>query len=506
MGVLVLVAAACAAASCTGPPAERAGGTRVQAIEVGFVDRTPGQDSPAGPEFLAALSAQSDGSWQPETAPRPGADAASVLDEVRSGELQLAWLRTDELEAAGLTQLAPLQAPFLVTTASAQAAVTSPRVAGGFLRSLEPAGVVGVALWGGPLRRPIAAGTPLLDTESWRERKVRSLSATQSAAFRALGAIPVEVAGDLNQLVPVGLVDAAETDLPRQLVAADTTIAPYITADVVLWSRFAVLVANQAWFGGLDDDGRGWVEAAAERARIASIPTDGSEAETVSRLCETGARFPSAGEATMARLRASTAPVLAALRAEPTGRDLLAAVETAVASVAGTDRLAPPSWCTGSVSPLRQVASVPSTRPPVPPGTYRVHLTAEDISAAGVGKVRDAQVVTLVLEEDGSYTNTSRFDDDGSVMVFEAGYVRGDEDSIYFVNDLGRLRALAADGISACVWTDPSLGCITNTTPYSVRWDLGPDGSITFSDPVGVNPDPVLVLTIVEHPYQRVPG
>jgi hypothetical protein len=56
------------------------------------------------------------------------------------------------------------------------------------------------------------------------------------------------------------------------------------------------------------------------------------------------------------------------------------------------------------------------------------------------------------------------------------------------------------------VWTDPSLGCITNTTPYSVRWDLGPDGSITFSDPVGVNPDPVLVLTIVEHPYQRVPG
>lgn len=487
------------------PSPHRGGGTRAEQVKVGFVDRSPEADGGAGPQFLAALAAVSGGAWDADPAPRPGRTATEVLDEVRSGALHLAWLRTDALEAAGFSGLAVLQAPFLVVTPAAQEAVTRDGVAGALLAPMEQSGVIGIALWGGPLRRPIAAHAPLLDLDSWTGRRIRSHSPTQSAAFAAWGSIPVEVAGDLAQLVPVGTVDGAETDLPRQRVAADITIAPYVTADIVLWSRFSVVVANPEWLAGLTEPEHGWLRMAAEQARRASFPSAPSDDAAASALCAVGARFPRAGSAAAERLREAVAPMLERFRDDPRSAAVLAAIEAAPAvAPQPPPGLTVPSWCTGSVSPLREVSAVPGTTPPVPPGTYRLHLTAEDIASAGVGKVQDAQVVTLVISRDGEYTSTSRFDDDGSVMVFEAGDIRGDLRTLYFVNDLAKLQALQAEGIDACVWTDPGLGCITNTAPYSVTWSLGPDGSLRLSDPVGVNPDPVLVLTFVAHPYQRV--
>ncbi len=505
VALLVLVVAV---AACTDAPAERGGGIRTVPVSVGFADRRAENDGPAGPAFLAALVDESDGALGVEPAPRPGADAGAVLDEVRRGDLDLAWIRSDALEAAGIGRMAALSAPFVVTTPQARGAVTDPGVAAGFLSSLQPAGVTGLALWGGPLRRPIAADRPLLGPATWTGRRVRSGSPTQSATFAAFGATPVEVAGDLNQLVPIDAVEAAETDVGRQLVAADYTIAPYITADVVLWSRFLVLVANQEWFAGLGDQAQGWIRAAAEAARQeSSDPGAGiaGEAAVVPALCEAGARFPAAGPSGRDDLATAAGPVLAALRADPQDGPLLAAVEAALAGLDGTpDPLAAPAWCAGPVSPLQPATQPPRTRSPVPPGTYRTHLSAEDIADAGVGKVQDAQVVTLVIGADGGYTNTSRFDDDGEVMVFEAGEVWGDDEVLHFVNDLDELKALAGRGVRACVWTDPSLGCITNTNPYSVRWRLLPDRSIELSDPRGINPDPVMVLTFVANPYRRV--
>ncbi|MFZ2504359.1 MAG: hypothetical protein WAW88_16985, partial [Nocardioides sp.] len=140
----------------------------------------------------------------------------------------------------------------------------------------------------------------------------------------------------------------------------------------------------------------------------------------------------------------------------------------------------------------------------IPPGTYRMELTAQDIADAGSGKTREAQVVTLTIGEDGSYTSSSLFTEDGFSMIFEAGEVFGDGQEAYFVNDLNRLKALDESGESACVWTDASLSCSTNTEPYSVRWAAGPNGSLSFSEVRGVNPDPVIVLALVAKPYQRV--
>ena len=51
-------------------------------------------------------------------------------------------------------------------------------------------------------------------------------------------------------------------------------------------------------------------------------------------------------------------------------------------------------------------------------------------------------MLTLVIGEDGRYTNASVFDDDGSAMVFEAGEVFGSADTVYFVNDLEALARI----------------------------------------------------------------
>jgi TRAP-type C4-dicarboxylate transport system substrate-binding protein len=492
----VLIAVVAAPACSTTGTAGKGGLPRHGAVELGFTDRASVPDgySDGGVAFVDGLREESGGLLTATATSMHDLGPEGLLQQVRAGRVQGAWVPAAELEAAGLGHFAALSAPFVVTTYDAQAAVTAPEVAEPFLESLDGTGLTGLALLAGPLRRPAGMDAPMLGPATWRGATVWARGPTQAATFAALGAEPVSAPGD-----------ARVTDLGTVLLEDEAAAAPYLTTNVVLWPRTWVLVVNTDWRDSLTEQEREWLDTAAEAARLASVTDLPDESAMATRLCELGARFATATPRDVVGLHRAVAPVVRAIAADPDEGPLLSRVTSVVGQIPDTtDVTGAPGYCHGRASPLEQVGGYPTTPAGIPPGTYRAHLSAADIAAAGALKTRDAQVVTLVIGEDGTYRNTSRFDNDGEEMIFEAGRVWGEGRTAYFVNSLDRLRDLQARGEPACVWDQPALGCITNTEPYSVTWALEPDGSLQFSDPRGMNPDPVSILSLVANPFHPV--
>ena len=500
--------AACSVLSlvaCTSGPVDQGGIPRATTATFGYTDQAANADgqSYGGVAFVQALGETSEGQVA-VTAKRVEGAAEELIELVRTGSIEGAWLPARDLERAGVGHLAALSAPFVVTSMGAQAAVIE-RASDDVLGTLSGTGLTGLALFPGALRRPIASERPLAGDETWRGVRVRALSPVQADAFRAFGATPVTRAAALVDGVPQGLFEAAETDVPSQARELEVAAAPYLTPDVVLWSKMWLLVAGTRWWESLSAGDRAAITRAAESATTKAIEADHDEQRLVSTICEAGGRMRPAGQVAVAELRQRAEAVLERLAADPAEGPVLSAVRGAVVDADPATALEIPGYCTAGVSPVQPIGEVPRSRPAVPPGTYRMHLTAQDITKQlGPAKARDAQVLTIVVTKDGRYTNASVFDNDGSEMVFEAGEIFGDADTVYFVNDLEALREVRDSGRAACVWTEPDLGCITNTEPYAVSWRVTDAGDLIFSDPRGLNPDPLIPLTMTAHPYQRI--
>ncbi|HQR28198.1 MAG TPA: hypothetical protein PLP61_14250 [Nocardioides sp.] len=451
--------------------------------------------APGGPAFIDAVAEDSDGLLAPSARSMFGLGREGLVKAVVEGRVEGAWVPSSVLESLGVGRFAALSAPLAITTSAAAAAVTEPSVAPEFLETLDGSGLTGLALFAGPLVRPAAADEPLLGPPSWRRVHTGGLSPVEAETVAALGG----TVGDPGY-------NAQLVNLPRALQEDIAVMYPYLTANVVLTASPWVLVVNSQWFESLSDQEQDWLRAGAEAGRLAAIQRRGSEADLASRLCAGGARFAEASAAELTALHLRVEPVLREIAASPADSALLDLVRS-VASAASSgpvEPLAVPRSCRGKAAPREQVDDYPRTPVAIAPGTYRAHLSTTDISEAGFNKTRDAQVVTLVISEDGTYTSTSRFDDDGSSMIFESGRVFGSGDRAFFVNSLASLQALRRDGENACDWTDATLHCITNSAPYSVRWSVDENGALSFSDPRGMNPDPVSILSLVANPFQPV--
>ena len=185
--------------------------------------------------------------------------------------------------------LQPLSAPMLITSYAAEAAVLRSALARSMLAGVGAAGVTGLALLAGDLRRPFGVSAPLLDPQAYRGLHfgIYASSAT-TAALQTLGAQPVSRwSGNLATAIEAGQIDAFEHTL--RLYVADNLagVAPYAAANVVLSPHVLVLIADP----GLPAAQRRWVEQAAADASAASIPLARDDAALVTTACAQGARF-----------------------------------------------------------------------------------------------------------------------------------------------------------------------------------------------------------------------
>lgn len=165
----------------------------------------------------------------------------------------------------------------------------------------------GLALVPGGLGRPFGVAQPLRGVEDWRGIHFRSSnSQTQTATITELGAQPVNVGIRWRDEVTAGRLDGVDATLGE----SDVGEARNLTANIVLWPQFEVLVLNAERYDALTDEQRRWVAAAAQQAVAAAAAVEVDESSAIVRLRNAGVRVVNASEAEIAGLRASVRPVL----------------------------------------------------------------------------------------------------------------------------------------------------------------------------------------------------
>ena len=465
-------------------------------------------DSPmyVGPQrFVEGLDEVSGGRLRVELIESFGDGApdneSRLVEAIASGAVDGGWPATRSFAAAGIEGLAAVEAPMTITSYAAEKALVAGPVADMLLEQLEGSGMVGLGLAVGELRRPRAAEAPLLSLEDWEGVGFAVFdSDIQAEAVRALGAEPVAAGFARADEIAAGNLRGAEGGATA--IGGVSPVAPYVTANVVLWPKVFVLAINEDRYESLTDEQQGWLREAADDAVQASVDAIFDETASVQAACEAGSRFVDASAEQLDAMQTAFAPVIDRLAADTVDGPILAQLQAIAAEHPGPEPLDLPDNCLeATAAPQSGELHVPTEVSGLPNGIYQVAITLADIQAAGIDNSPGWTGTWTLTVEDGTYDMTCRpienpGKDCGSSTYegpLEAGYLRGSGDVVYFVYDAELHSAL-----TGCA-TAPEVAPPCYPIPtYSVRWSL--DGDVlTFSDS-----QPFVVYDKVLEPWTRI--
>jgi TRAP-type transport system periplasmic protein len=341
-----------------------------------------------------------------------------LLLDVARGHADLGWSHTSSFEELGVRSFDALHAPMLVDGYAIERAVLRSSLATQMLAGTRSVGLRGLALLAGRLSRLVGVGQAMRRPEDLRHLslgvhgvitgKSRIRQTTPVLATRALRAFRVPMYHDFIEAFYAGGGAAAfEDDLDtiffdrygsgcRAKDADCGTLDPWVTANVVLWPRAAVLVANPRRLQALPANERAWIEQAASQAADYSTTLGHREDQRlVPELCAAGVRFATASHRDLAALRRAMRTVYAQLERSPRTRVAIARIERLRRTTAVDAGLAVPSGCGRPERPSRGARGV---RSPIPDGVYRARITDSDLRNAGARRAGNrAGTATLTL-------------------------------------------------------------------------------------------------------------
>jgi hypothetical protein len=234
-------------------------------------------------------------------------------------------------------------------------------------------GVEGVGILPGPLVHPFGITHPLLAPADFDGARIAVGTGEVAAqTLTRLGATPV--VSEFNG-ASLENTDGALLQLPS--ITGNSYHAPgrSVTADVTLWPRPLVVIANVKAVAALNDKQRGALHDAVASGIDGIVRTDEAmdvEAEGIG--CGGGLSLPSAGRADLNALREIVRPVVAAIGATEVGAAVFARVDQLQGSISSAKPLVciakPDSWPTEASSRLD--------------GTYTSDTTADDLRAQGI--------------------------------------------------------------------------------------------------------------------------
>ena len=299
------------------------------------------------------LLLEADAPWSPESEQR-------VTAMTKAGTTELAMVPPRVFDTIGIHGFEPLQTPFLIDSPELAGAITTGDIATGMLAELEQQGLVGLGLVYDGLRRPLAPHGALTAADQFDGLLIRvPISGMTFDMFSALGA--VADAGANHRTATTGeLYPAMETQL--DIAASDYPVGSTVTANVVFFPKFNVLLANPAAFARLSSDQQGALRRAATDTVAAAVATTADDEAMAQSFCEGGRRVVMAAGSEVGAMRARVAPLVTRLRSDPATHRAVSAIE----HLAGTLTIPPyrlPPACaprTGDGAPLL-------TTPP-PPG------------------------------------------------------------------------------------------------------------------------------------------
>lgn len=257
-------------------------------------------------------------------------EESTVIRDVMRGTVDLGWAGTRVFGALGVRSLDPLQAPFLFADYAAQAAVFSGDLVEEMLAGLEPLGVVGLVVAPGAFRKPLGFSRPLVGAADYEGAVIRTHESNiGEATFRALGATPVMLSAAEMAATARERVDGMDIHVSA---IGGWNYRGYLTANVNLWPRMTVIVANRRTFDRLGADERQLLRDCAARAGGRAVRALSSQEERDRRARPADASIVQASPDQLSELRERVEPVYAELRRHSETTRFLDAVEALASS------------------------------------------------------------------------------------------------------------------------------------------------------------------------------
>jgi TRAP-type transport system periplasmic protein len=300
-----------------------------------------------------------------------------VVKDVADGSFDVGFTGTSVFDTLGVTSFQALSAPMLIDNYPLENAVIRSSLPARMMTGLAKLNVTGLAVLGDGMRRPIGVRHPILSLADWRGITFGTyLSKAQQAAISALGAKPGPgFATARDQAIASGALQGYDLNLVLYMVNLYEQAAPYITANVNLWPRTLALFGNPGRLARLSDSQRRLVYRAAADTAAQSTGLIQDESQTVSDVCQEGARLANASAADLQALRQRFAPVYAALEADPQTKAMIEQITALKKATPAGPPLAVPAACTGR-APVQPAAGTTVTAKLN--GTYRWTLTKHD--------------------------------------------------------------------------------------------------------------------------------
>ncbi len=384
-----------------------------------------------------------------------------AADRVSKGEYQLALVASRGWDRSGITSPWALQAPFLIDNDALAVAVATSDVADQVMDGMAAAGVTGLALWPEDLRHPFSFASlaqPFLEPADFAGTTIRAVDSHVGwELLRAMGATPVFLDG-YGRLVVEGKMQGAESGF---LQGATLGFDPTATSNITFFPKYQVLVANTEALGQLSDEQRAILADAAVATRDHAIETRTSEAAAGEQWCSLAqGRVVHASPEGVTAFEAAAAPVYAEIEADPTTKAIVDDIRELKATTPAT---APAAECQPPQrqGPPTEIDQTPAL--PLPGGTYRAVITAEDLMSRGVS-------ATLAPKGAATYFLTV----EGTDVVL---HLEGDppENDCTFPTEV--VDSVVHMTLAPC-WDENSL---------DLQWRPGEDGALDLTV-VGVDP------------------
>jgi TRAP-type C4-dicarboxylate transport system substrate-binding protein len=326
--VIALLAALALIGGCAGPGWNKAGGTQARKPVVLTLANFLG-DSGELEGFAAEVQRLSAGAMRIDIESRWRQHQVNfdtgLIGDVEAGKAGLGVADAGAWASVGVNSFRALDAPFLIDSYALQARVLRSPVIGQMLHGLSPAGLAGIGVLPGPLRKPLGIARPLLNPSDYAGLRIGTQqSRVADATMRALGARPVWFGSD----GPIAGLGGIEQQISQVQDDLYDKAGKYLTANVSLWPRPLVLFAShRAWAALTPGQRRVLRQAVTDDLAAETQAVRDNEQTDTAILCRRGLRFLTATPADIAALRRAVQPVYGQLERDPQTRRYIRQIE-----------------------------------------------------------------------------------------------------------------------------------------------------------------------------------
>jgi TRAP-type transport system periplasmic protein len=382
---VALTLASCTAGTSAGDKA--GGGGESVVLQMADYQSTTAY-SPALEYFLRRVDALSHGQLRIKPVLGWGAWADDAqqreVKAVSSGKVDLAFAATNAFDTMGVKSFQALTAPLLIDSYALEDAVVRSDLPAKMMNGLAKLGVTGLALFPGPLHKPVAVHKPLLGRKDWAGITFSTYHSNSAAkTVRALGATPKIAMGSFRDTgLDNGEIQGFDFPLRAYSINHYEQRAPFITANVNLWPNAEIVLADPDRLSTLTDEQQGWLHQAAREAVLRSTALSDTDEHLARQLCAAKARFVNASAADQSWLHRTAHDVYASLDKDAQTKTFIAQIEALKRTTPPGPQLSIPADCTG----------------PVPKSQVNDPLAGTWVS----GKLTETQVVHAYIDAGGS--------------------------------------------------------------------------------------------------------